>query len=304
MRFDGIWRDRELSAEVAARLQQAGLAAEGAGGGDGFESANTWVPLPGSGEEAIILSVGRPAIFVQDDAFQVDSSEVWTKRLTRARTGLLKALPTVGRIETINANKPKMVGTGWLLAPDVVVTNRHVAKILVQPAVKDWQFADGQHLPQIEMRGEHERDATNAVTLASVIHIEPDTGPDIAFLKLARPLECQEVRLEERSILPEDVAVIGYPAWDGNRNPGSDMPRIFEDVYRVKRLAPGFLISVESQCLEHDCSTLGGNSGSLVWGLRSGKALGLHWAGDYKDANYAVPAPVVAEIAKKAGVRT
>ena len=42
--------------------------------------------------------------------------------------------------------------------------------------------------------------------------------------------------------------------------------------------------------MEHDASTLGGNSGSAVIDLETGEAVGLHFAGSYLQANYAVPA--------------
>ena len=44
----------------------------------------------------------------------------------------------------------------------------------------------------------------------------------------------------------------------------------------------------------HDCSTLGGNSGSVLLDLATGEAVGLHFAGRFLEANYAVPAAVVA----------
>ena len=42
--------------------------------------------------------------------------------------------------------------------------------------------------------------------------------------------------------------------------------------------------------LTHDASTLGGNSGSAVVDLSTGRIIGLHFAGIYLDANFAVPA--------------
>jgi endonuclease G, mitochondrial len=46
--------------------------------------------------------------------------------------------------------------------------------------------------------------------------------------------------------------------------------------------------------LTHDCSTLGGNSGSVVLSLDTGQAVGLHFAGRFLEANFAVPSSVVA----------
>ena len=42
------------------------------------------------------------------------------------------------------------------------------------------------------------------------------------------------------------------------------------------------------QAITHDCSTLGGNSGSAVIDLATGHVIGLHFAGAYLKANYAV----------------
>jgi endonuclease G len=44
---------------------------------------------------------------------------------------------------------------------------------------------------------------------------------------------------------------------------------------------------------EADYTSLGGNSGSVVLSLDSGKALGLHFAGLFRDTNFAVGGPIV-----------
>jgi hypothetical protein len=54
------------------------------------------------------------------------------------------------------------------------------------------------------------------------------------------------------------------------------------------RAYPSFGRTVST--LAHDSSTLGGNSGSAVVDVSSGRVVGLHFAGEYRDANYAVPA--------------
>jgi V8-like Glu-specific endopeptidase len=55
----------------------------------------------------------------------------------------------------------------------------------------------------------------------------------------------------------------------------------------------------------HDCSTLGGNSGSCVIDLESNRVLGLHFKGRYLEANWAVALWKLADdpLLKKAGVR-
>ena len=59
----------------------------------------------------------------------------------------------------------------------------------------------------------------------------------------------------------------------------------------VKRLQPGRAVtySAKFSALEHDCSTLGGNSGSPVVDLETHEVIGLHFGGRYGVGNYAVP---------------
>jgi Trypsin-like peptidase domain len=87
------------------------------------------------------------------------------------------------------------------------------------------------------------------------------------------------------------VAVIGYPAHD-SRNDAADQQRLFDGIYNVKRLAPGRITAVVAEDLvHHDATTLGGNSGSVVLDLDSGKAFGLHYGGIEGRRNEAVQAP-------------
>ena len=54
---------------------------------------------------------------------------------------------------------------------------------------------------------------------------------------------------------------------------------IFGDVYNVKRLAPGQLRPPRDGLILHDCSTLGGNSGSPVIWEQMNQAVGIHTHG-------------------------
>ena len=85
--------------------------------------------------------------------------------------------------------------------------------------------------------------------------------------------------------------MIGYPAWDGRRNDPEPMRRIFADIYNVKRLQPGEISGAAPASFEllHDCSTLGGNSGSPVVDLETHRVLGLHVGGRYLENSHAIP---------------
>ncbi len=78
--------------------------------------------------------------------------------------------------------------------------------------------------------------------------------------------------------------------------------RIFNGIYDVKRLSPGVVTESTPNLLKHDCSTLGGNSGSVMINLATGEAVGLHFGGSYKISNLAVPAPVISDLLTKLGL--
>jgi endonuclease G len=47
--------------------------------------------------------------------------------------------------------------------------------------------------------------------------------------------------------------------------------------------------------LAHDCSTLGGNSGSALLDIEAETVVGLHFGGEYLVANHAVPTAALAQ---------
>ena len=85
------------------------------------------------------------------------------------------------------------------------------------------------------------------------------------------------------------VYIIGYPALDSRNNLGV-MQRIFNNIYNVKRLQPGEITAIldEKNWFLHDCSTLGGNSGSCVIDLETNLVIGLHFGGAYLKENTAI----------------
>jgi endonuclease G len=294
--------DDELRKEIETKFK--GLQREQ--GGRALESM-TEGRSPGgfSPFEAIVLLHGRPVLFVKQNTFEVPTLDTWAERLEKARAFLLRAIPSVGRIEFRNQPDYDWGGTGWLVRDDIIVTNRHVANLV---AVSD---GSGKFVMRtnplgkvmgasIDFREEYLQPEEEEFKVARVLFIAPDPGPDIAFLQLAAAPNRPWIPLSTSETESQDVATIGYPASDGMRNPGPDMDRIFGGVYDVKRLAPGAITSVTSEWLSHDCTTLGGNSGSAVLSLATGEAVGLHFSGTFQKSNFAVPAVTVAEMLKQA----
>jgi endonuclease G len=135
---------------------------------------------------------------------------------------------------------------------------------------------------------------------------------DMALIRVAglpaahRPLKLS-VRTPE-DLVERDVVAVGYPGRD-TRNDLDVQDRIFRRTYDVKRLQPGQarqrarVKSFENvvDAMTHDSSTLGGNSGSAIIDVETGEVVGLHFAGVYLRANYAVPAYELARDARVVG---
>ena len=254
--------------------------------------------------ETIVLRTGRPVLAVSHDEallkFDDAESEVWRDRLKAARSLLLPAIRAVGRIELENNPRFSWVGTGWMIKPDVIVTNRHVAMEFGRADGDGFIFRPGSnHLAMsasIDFLEEFGRNEQRPFRVTKILNIEDEDGPDLAFLQVQGDGLDPQISLATR--LPGDkqmVAAIGYPARDSRIPDQQLMERIFGDVYDKKRLAPGQIIGNSQGEIEHDCSTLGGNSGSVILDLASGQALGIHFAGRFLESNYAVSATILGE---------
>jgi endonuclease G len=260
--------------------------------------------------ESIVLRRLRPVLAIKNNTTELvfaekADSEVWKERLEGAKEHLDRAIRSVGRIE-LAGGRLDWVGTGWLVAENVLVTNRHVANEFALRRGEGFAFRTGA-LGPITARTDFLQEIGNPKTLEfkliRPLHIEEEPGPDVSFfeieltsgnLKLATP-----IALVKKIGETTGVATIGYPAYD-SRIPEPDlMENLYGKVYDKKRLAPGAVTKVEPTRLLHNCTTLGGNSGSVVLDLDSGKAVGLHFSGSFLATNYAVRADVVSELLRQ-----
>ena len=166
-------------------------------------------------------------------------------------------------------------------------------------------FPTGLQTAKIDFLEEDRRDEALEFAVESVLWMSEnlESQPDVAFLRVNRvsggsPMP-PPIPLAA-SASPGEIAItIGYPARDPDVPDQELVRQVFGDVYDKKRLAPGEILKVTDGEIEHDCSTLGGNSGSAVVSLATGEALGLHFAGLYMEANYAVSAPKLRDLLNK-----
>lgn len=250
-------------------------------------------------KEALVLLARRPVLLVQKGAVKLESPDLledWKVKLQAKPWA--QRLNSVGRINLKNADQD-WVGTGWVISENVIVTNRHVALVFAYSSGIYRKNAAGKtFIATINFREEYDIDDEDAYThrLGKVLYIAPDEDgqPDVAFIEIqwSSP-EKKQSPIPMSSTQPQSdqlVAIIGYPAQDSQRNPAPEaLKRLFSDIYDVKRFQPGVILQADTFVLEHDATTLGGNSGSVVLDVETGEAVGLHFSGSFKKANYAVP---------------
>jgi len=313
-------RDEALHAELMEKLSEGNLPAFRAKTFSIITDAS--IPLVDDNDEvrpdaaaaaeSIILANGRPVFVIADNKVTEDfsgpSSDVWKDRIIEARERINAIVPSVGRVEVNNHPDFSWVGTGWLIDSDIIVTNRHVAVEFGRRDNARFVFRTGLNsapmVSRIDFLEEYQRAAASEFSIAEILWIAPTDGPDVSFLRAVRqpgqPALARPIVLASTIDGNDFVATIGYPARD-SRIPDQELvKRLFGDVYDKKRLAPGLILSVGDKEVEHDCSTLGGNSGSVILSLRTGEAVGLHFAGLFKEANYAVSAPLLKSLLAEA----
>jgi hypothetical protein len=220
--------------------------------------------------------------------YQPEVSAAWET----FRSASAKILYSVGRLDRSAGTNPH-IGTGFLVAPDLVLTNHHVVSALSHGAdeldpgmavIRFYQEYDGP-------------EPVPACPIVKVMAIHPTL--DMALLKVTLP-DTRPVLQFDTGALPDHLMVgtLGYPYKD-DRNP-LFVDAIYQNKYGVKRGAVGELIAARGSSIFHDCSTLGGNSGSPVMALETGAVVGVHFTGDFMYRNGAVAAPAAAEFLAEA----
>jgi hypothetical protein len=252
------------------------------------------------GLEAIVLLEGRPAILIQEGDFLPPPHE-WS-RLTDRRAPIREVIARSGRVEVNGHVSLDWLGTAFLVGPTTLMTNRHVAREFCSRAADSWTFRPGM-TTRIDFLEELGSTATLEFEITETIGIHE--RHDLALLRVevassdgqVLPNPLPVAAKEPSDLFERDVYVVGYPAWDSRRNEPEPIRRLFTDIYNVKRLQPGKAVgySTAYSAVQHDCSTLGGNSGSPVVDLETHQVIGLHFGGRYGVGNYAVPLWMLAD---------
>ncbi len=233
-------------------------------------------------EQAIRLQRPAPACR-RDDLTPLPNEGNWlSQEWSQFQPKLKRLQGSVARLERVDDPDPSLgsgrtnLGTGFLVASDMLLTAAHV--------VDGLSFSTG-----VLERGQAVADfagysRTSGIDLRAVIEvIDVDLELDLALLSI------EAVDLHDASrpaLLPaplpptpgKPIYVVGYPLADP-RNPSVFVDIIFGMDFGIKRAAVGEIIAYDSMRFFHDCTTLGGNSGSPVIDLATGRVLGVHTSG-------------------------
>jgi endonuclease G, mitochondrial len=267
------------------------------------------------GLEAIVRIIGRPPLLIRGSEVEMQPLEDFSPKTDEKIRAVESFVPSVGRVEFINHSMP-WGGTAWVVdqKPDghLVLTNRHVAKLVAKrsagghPIFMRSPLTGIKYGAQVDFNEEvgAAPQAARVARAIDIVYLADDLAADMALLKVkqvssAEWLMPDPIPLADAEATDEElVGLVGYPAYD-SRNDADAMHRYFKDLYDVKRFAPGYVIKQTADAvLSHDCTSLGGNSGSVLISLEQKRAVGLHFAGEYGKSNSAVGVTTIKNLLK------
>jgi S1-C subfamily serine protease len=232
----------------------------------------------------LMIRLTRPSVLVRKgipEGLPESRSEKLFARWEAFREAVRPSVRSVGLIHRAEAPAApgRGVGTGFLIGPDLLLTNRHVARLLgsegaVMGVVRFlWEDDSYEKEPVITIR----RIAGESEEL------------DVAALQLSSASTGAPLRLDAAAGTAKTVAVIGHPFPDEERN-AYFVRVVFGSKLVVKRASPGRRVlpfggGASAIRFDHDCATLGGNSGSPVFDIETGQVVGLHREGSFLQRN-------------------
>ena len=236
--------------------------------------------------EAVVLITGRPAMRYKNGRVEMPDPNGdnvrWSTFVAIARSFINEASASVGRVGLAHDNAADdPVATAWRLGDDLVVTNRHVARDIVSDATiapADWKLDSNKH-SVVDFTVTDNSAKSVRFPIKELVYCASDIDLAIFRLdpkgeKLPDPLELDW----EEVFKDEEIYIVGHPY---RLSASNAVSTVFVKADGYKRCSPGLVtaIDAEPRVFEHDCSTLGGNSGSCVLSVSGHAVVGLHYGG-------------------------
>lgn len=269
--------------------------------------------------EALVQLKGRPALRVVNGT--VDVSDPLFGEWGGSLIGLAEMPALTGAVGRINGDGSH-IGTGFVVADGVVMTNRHVAEAIAEEVTNGAQSKWVLSFNDVTIDFSETADGSARFRVKSIIAAGPEPIEnqvrfhrlDMALLEVettnaaGKKLPSPLALIKSRPELLEkgDMFTIGYPARPSTSSMidpetqtfslevSKRLGQIFNLKFGRKYLSPGIVDrptapgDLRHWVFTHDATTLGGNSGSIVVRMMDVLgAAGLHFGGATLTANYA-----------------
>lgn len=266
-------------------------------------SASNLTDLEVSALEAIIRVTGRPALRylngeVQTPASALGENNHWQVLVVTARGEINRVSGAVGCIAiTNNLGIAETLGTGWRVGTDLLVTNRHVVEQIVSNPTESatvWKL-DNAKKPHVDFALTNSAQAAQRFQVSELVYVANEPLLDVAFLRATSETSAlpeslvidwskegpgREIKRNngEKFFQGRQIYVVGHPYRQGH---SELVTSVFGVADGLKRCSPGRVTRMDdpNPRLEHDCSTLGGNSGSCVFASDTHEVIGVHVGG-------------------------
>jgi S1-C subfamily serine protease len=179
----------------------------------------------------------------------------------------------------------QVMGTGFLVHPTIVITNRHVIEALVESQA-NLGFPSSQFFLSFVVPDERS-ELRNTVRMIRHFATLEDTAPDIGFVKFKvvhdqdfRDIEPLRIADSDRLRVTEEIAVCGYPYGTAMLKRGTKIYRWGPVIQQgsISALSP-FDTSRSPDEILLDVRTAGGMSGAPIFRPSNGEVVGIHYAG-------------------------
>jgi trypsin-like peptidase len=206
----------------------------------------------------------------------------------------------------ISLPETKVVGTGFLVRPDLVLTNRHIVKLIAADHKNighhDHWYLRFTYPASTGGISEATRRVTNLFAWLDLANVGGLGRLDIGFLQFNRDdnsdfQQCIPVEFDELTAIRVggDVAICGFPLGNALLRLATGLQRFGPLIHHgiISGVAPfDVKNSRDITTFLTDVNSAGGMSGSPVFLPENGKVIGVHFAGGEGTFGCAVPVDV------------